>query len=60
MVRWLSVIFILPWAVPSIPTIFSFRWMLNSEWGMFNNLLWSLFGIEGPWWLVSRTSPWAR
>jgi multiple sugar transport system permease protein len=51
-VRWLSVIFILPWAVPSIPTIFSFRWMLNSEWGMFNNLLWSLFGIEGPWWLV--------
>jgi multiple sugar transport system permease protein len=46
------VIFILPWAVPSIPTIFSFRWMLNSEWGMFNNLLWSLFGIEGPWWLV--------
>jgi multiple sugar transport system permease protein len=26
--------------------------MLNSEWGMFNNLLWSLFGIEGPWWLV--------
>ena len=50
--RWLSVIFLLPWAVPSIPTIFSFRWMLNSEWGMFNNLLWSLFGIEGPWWLV--------
>jgi multiple sugar transport system permease protein len=50
--RWLSVIFILPWAVPSIPTIFSFRWMLNSEWGMFNTLLWDLFGIEGPWWLV--------
>ena len=45
-------IFILPWAVPSIPTIFSFRWMLNSEWGMLNDLLWSLFGIEGPWWLV--------
>ncbi len=51
-IRWLSVIFILPWAVPSIPTIFSFRWMLNSEWGMFNGLLWSLFGIEGPWWLI--------
>jgi multiple sugar transport system permease protein len=51
-VRWLSVIFILPWAVPSIPTIFSIRWMLNSEWGMLNGLLWQLFGIEGPWWLV--------
>ncbi len=51
-IRWLSVIVILPWAVPSIPTIFSFRWMLNSEWGMLNGLLWELFGIEGPWWLV--------
>jgi multiple sugar transport system permease protein len=51
-IRWLSVIFILPWAVPSIPTIFSFRWMLNSEWGMVNGLLWDVFGIEGPWWLV--------
>jgi multiple sugar transport system permease protein len=51
-IRWLSIIFILPWAVPSIPTIFSFRWMLNSEWGMVNGLLWDLFTIEGPWWLV--------
>ncbi len=51
-IRWLSVIFILPWAVPSIPTIFSFRWMLNSEWGMVNGLLWDMFHIEGPWWLV--------
>ena len=51
-IRWLSVVFILPWAVPSIPTIFSFRWMLNSEWGMLNGLLWELFGIEGPWWLI--------
>src|SRR5690349_18524788 len=24
-IRWLSVLFILPWAVPSIPTILSFR-----------------------------------
>jgi multiple sugar transport system permease protein len=51
-IRWLSVLFILPWAVPSIPTIFSIRWMLNSEWGMLNGILWQLFGIEGPWWLV--------
>ena len=30
-IRWLSVIFILPWAIPSIPTILSFRWMLNES-----------------------------
>jgi multiple sugar transport system permease protein len=54
-IRWLSVIFILPWAVPSIPTIFSFRWMLNSEWGMVNGLLWDMFQVEGPWWLVDPT-----
>lgn len=51
-IRWLSIIFILPWAVPSIPTILSFRWMLNSEWGMLNNVLWYWFGIDAPWWLV--------
>jgi multiple sugar transport system permease protein len=51
-IRWLSIIFILPWAVPSIPTILSFRWMLNSEWGMLNNMLWYWFGIDAPWWLV--------
>ena len=51
-IRVLGVIFILPWAVPSIPTILSFRWMLNSEWGMLNNMLWDVFRIEGPWWLI--------
>ena len=51
-IRWLSILFILPWAVPSIPTILSFRWMLNSEWGMLNNILWYWFGIDAPWWLV--------
>ena len=39
--RWwiksLSVIFILPWAVPSIPTILSVRFMLNPEWGVINS-----------------------
>ena len=34
--------------------------MLNSEWGMFNNLLWTLFGIEGPWWLVKPDLAFAR
>ena len=55
-IRWLSVLFILPWAVPSIPTILSFRVMLNPETGMINQQLFQLFGIfEGPPWL---TDPW--
>ncbi|HEY3180294.1 MAG TPA: sugar ABC transporter permease, partial [Casimicrobiaceae bacterium] len=33
-IKWLSVLFILPWAVPSIPTILSIRFMLNPEWGV--------------------------
>ncbi|MBI1773814.1 MAG: sugar ABC transporter permease [Proteobacteria bacterium] len=52
-IRWLSIIFILPWAIPSIPTILSFRWMLNSEWGMINTLLFDWFGVfPGPGWLL--------
>ncbi|MBV8392603.1 MAG: sugar ABC transporter permease, partial [Alphaproteobacteria bacterium] len=33
-VRILAVLFVLPWAVPSIPTIISVRFMLNPEWGV--------------------------
>ncbi|WP_026870293.1 carbohydrate ABC transporter permease [Inquilinus limosus] len=55
-IRLLLVLFILPWAVPSIPTILSFRVMLNPETGMINQQLFRLFGIfEGPPWL---TDPW--
>jgi multiple sugar transport system permease protein len=50
-IRWLSVIFILPWAVPSIPTILSVRFMLNPEWGMVNQLIFRFTGEDGPNWL---------
>jgi multiple sugar transport system permease protein len=50
-IRWLSVIFILPWAVPSIPTILSVRFMLNPEWGMVNQIIFKLTGEDGPNWL---------
>ncbi|MEO8057039.1 MAG: sugar ABC transporter permease [Burkholderiales bacterium] len=53
--RWwikvLSVIFILPWALPSIPTILSVRFMLNPEWGVINTLIFRLTGLDGPNWL---------
>jgi multiple sugar transport system permease protein len=54
-IRWLSVIFILPWAVPSIPTILSIRFMFNPEWGIVNHLIFSLTADDGPNWLNEPT-----
>jgi multiple sugar transport system permease protein len=54
-VKALSVIFILPWAVPSIPTILSMRFMLNPEWGVVNALIFRLTGMDGPNWLNDPT-----
>ena len=57
--RWwikaLSVVFILPWAVPSIPTILSVRFMLNPEWGVINSTIFRLTGNDGPNWLNDPT-----
>ncbi len=53
--RWwisiISMIFILPWALPSIPTILSVRFMLNPEWGIINTQIFQLTGADGPNWL---------
>ena len=54
-IRWLSLLFILPWAVPSIPTILSIRFMLNPEWGMINQLIFKLTLDDGPNWLNQPT-----
>ena len=57
--RWwikaLSLVFILPWAVPSIPTILSVRFMLNPEWGVINTTIYKLTGLDGPNWLNDPT-----
>ncbi|HXN16424.1 MAG TPA: sugar ABC transporter permease [Usitatibacter sp.] len=53
-IRILAVLFILPWAVPSIPTILSFRFMLNPEWGIVNSLIFRFFNVDGPNWLNDR------
>ena len=57
--RWwikvLSVLFILPWAVPSIPTILSVRFMLNPEWGVINSTIFKLTSLDGPNWLNDPT-----
>ncbi len=56
--RWwiqaLLVIYVLPWAIPALPAFISIHWMLNGQWGILDNTLWTLFGIDGPIWLNSR------
>jgi len=54
-IRVLSVLFIIPWAVPSIPTILSVRFMLNPEWGVINTTIFRLTGLDGPNWLNDPT-----
>ncbi len=55
-VKALLLIYVLPWAVPALPTFLSIHWMLNGQWGLLNNVLWELFGIDGPGWV--ETSRW--
>lgn len=50
-IRLLLLLFILPWALPSIPTILSFRFMLNPEWGIINQTIFELTAEDGPNWL---------
>ena len=55
--RWvkpLMLVFILPWAVPALPTFISIHWMLDGQWGFINNVLWAAFHINGPPWLTDR------
>jgi multiple sugar transport system permease protein len=54
-VKILAAVFILPWAVPSIPTILSMRFMLNPEWGVINTAIFKLTGLDGPNWLNDPT-----
>ena len=55
-VKGLLLIYVLPWAVPALPSFISIHWMLNGQWGFLNNLIWDLFGIDGPGWV--ETSRW--
>src|SRR5512144_864406 len=50
-IRVLAALFLVPWAVPALPGILSFRWMLNSQWGIFNYLL-GVFGVASVPWLA--------
>ena len=56
--RWwikaLLVVFILPWATPALPAYMSIHWFVNGQWGMLNNVLYMLTGIDGPVYLNDR------
>ena len=56
--RWwikaLLVVYILPWATPALPAYMSIHWFVNGQWGMLNNLLYFIFGIDGPVYLNDR------
>lgn len=53
-VKAVLVIFILPWATPALPAYISIHWFLNGQWGMLNNVLYLLTGIDGPVYLNSH------
>ena len=44
----LLLVFVLPWATPALPAYISIHWLMNGQWGMLNNVLYLLFGINGP------------
>ena len=52
--KTLLLIFVLPWAVSAISSFISIHWMLNGEWGLINNFLYIVLGVDGPSWLNSR------
>ncbi|HEX3884400.1 MAG TPA: sugar ABC transporter permease [Stellaceae bacterium] len=53
-VKGLLMVYVLPWAVPALPTFISIHWMLNSDYGFINNALYDLFHMDGPAWLDQR------
>lgn len=54
-IKWLLLVYILPWAVPAIPTFISINWMLNAQWGLINNIIWVCCQKDGPPWLDNST-----
>ncbi len=43
----LLLVFMLPWAVPALPSYLSINWMLNGQWGLINNIIWHVAQVDG-------------
>lgn len=44
--NWLRVIILLPWAIPAVVAGLMWKWMLNSDFGLFNGFLYSIGAIK--------------
>lgn len=55
-VKLILLIWVLPWAIPEMPAYISIHWMLNGDYGLINNMLWTFFHINGPMWLDTHWS----
>lgn len=53
-VKALLVLYILPWATPALPAFISLHWFFDGQYGLLNNILYWLFGIDGPVYLNYR------
>ncbi len=54
--RWIKgllVVYMLPWALPSLAAFLSLHWMLIGYGGFMNTALETLFGVDGPIWFDS-------
>lgn len=47
-------IFYLPTVTTGVAVALLWVWLLQPDFGLFNNLLWNLFGIRGPLWLYDE------
>ena len=47
-------IFYLPSVISGVAVSLLWMWILNTDFGIVNYLLWELFGIKGPSWIMSR------
>ena len=47
-------IFYIPSVISGVAVSLLWMWILNSDFGLLNYLLWELFRIQGPAWLMSR------
>lgn len=56
--NFFRLIFFLPSVVTGVGIYILWKWIFNPDYGLINNFLWMLFGMEGPQWLESAA--WAK
>lgn len=49
--KFFRVVYYLPYITSIVALVVIWKWLFNNEFGLVNNMLFSLFGIEGPNWL---------